>query len=319
MEPVDAQPHIVDFATVAATECLALWDQEVQWWRTHLRWDITESIDALQRVVARGGVSGKAVRVGQQIVGYMYYRVEGALGLLSALTLAPAWNRPDIGALLVQAVVETVRQHGARRIESPCIAPAAPWLVPTYTRVGFRSMPRAFLRVDLAKAQPLPIRSGGVTLHAWQGAPLHAVASLMQAAYQRTVDAELNQLYRTVAGCHEVCDQLFTQGSCGPFVASASALAQVQGHDVGFLLTTAIAPRQAHLAQVAVLPAYQRRGVGRQLVAYCVAQLSAQHFDTLSLVVSCTNTSALALYQALGMREILTFPVFVWEDVGSSY
>ena len=50
------------------------------------------------------------------------------------------------------------------------------------------------------------------------------------------------------------------------------------------------------------------------LVNHCLSQLAARHFDTLSLIVSRANQRAFRLYQTMGMQEILTFPVFVWES-----
>ena len=79
-------------------------------------------------------------------------------------------------------------------------------------------------------------------------------------------------------------------------------------------MVTEIAPQQGHLAQVAVLPAYQGQGVGRMLVHHCLTQLAARHFDTLSLIVSRANQRAFRLYQTMGMQEVLAFPVFVWES-----
>jgi ribosomal protein S18 acetylase RimI-like enzyme len=117
-----------------------------------------------------------------------------------------------------------------------------------------------------------------------------------------------------VEGCGSVLDNLQQQGGCGPLVAEASVFARYRGQGIGFVMVTEIAPRQGHLAQIAVLPAYQRQGVGRMLVHHCLTQLAARHFDTLSLIVSRANSRALRLYQTLGLQEILTFPVFVWES-----
>jgi ribosomal protein S18 acetylase RimI-like enzyme len=148
---------------------------------------------------------------------------------------------------------------------------------------------------------------------------VYEAAAIMQAAYQTTVDVELNMLYRTVEGCSNVLDNLLQQGGCGPLVTEASAFARSRGQGIGFVVVTEIAPRQGHLAQVAVLPAYQRRGVGRMLVHHCLTQLAARHFDTLSLIVSRANQRAFRLYQTMGLQEILTFPVFVWEQSQSGY
>jgi len=181
-------------------------------------------------------------------------------------------------------------------------------------RAGLQPAWRAFLRVKLAGGAHASVQSSAsVRLEPWREMHIHEAAAIMQAAYQTTVDVELNLLYRTVEGCRSVLDNLQQQGGCGPLVAEASVFARDRGQCIGFAVVTEIAPRQGHLAQVAVLPAYQRQGVGRMLVNHCLTQLAARHFDTLSLIVSRANSHALRLYQALGLQEILTFPVFVWE------
>jgi ribosomal protein S18 acetylase RimI-like enzyme len=307
--------QVVDLCTVTPAELEGLWQHEEQWWREHLLWDISHPLEVLRRVIGRRGVPGKAVRVGTQTVGYTYYVISGSLGVLSGLVVAPAWNIPEVGGSLLQATIDAIRQRGVRRIESPCVSMASPWLVPVCERAGLQAAWRAFLRVKLAEGAHASVQSSAlVRLEPWQEMHVHEAAAIMQAAYQTTVDVELNLLYRTVEGCSSVLDNLQQQGGCGPLVAEASVFARYRGQGIGFVVVTEIAPRQGHLAQVAVLPAYQRQGVGRMLVNHCLTQLAARHFDTLSLIVSRANSRALRLYQALGLQEILTFPVFVWES-----
>ena len=317
--PENGALQIVDLPSVTPTAMAALWRYEVEWWRTHLSWDITDSLAALQRVAARGGVPGKAVQVGSEIVGYAYYSIAGDLGMLSGLVLAPAWDRPDIGTRLLQALLEALRQQGARRIESSCIALTSSWLAPVYVQTGFQTAWRSYMSVQLAEAHPVVPSQTTATLAAWRGEYITAAATIMHAAYQTSVDGAMNRLYHTPTGCRSILDELVIYGSCGPLVPEASALARVRSRDVGFIAVTAVAPRHGHLAQIAVMPTAQGCGVGRQLLAHCVAQLTAQYFDTLSLIVSRDNQRALALYQALGMQENLAFPVFVWEDTRTNY
>jgi ribosomal protein S18 acetylase RimI-like enzyme len=306
--------QIVDLCTVTPAELEGLWQHEEQWWREHLLWDISHPLEVLRRVIGRRGVPGKAVRVGTQTVGYTYYVISGSLGVLSGLAVAPAWNIPEVGGSLLQATIAAIRQRGVRRIESPCVSMASPWLVPVCERAGLQPAWRAFLRVKLAGGAHASVQSSSsVRLEPWREMHIHEAAAIMQAAYQTTVDVELNLLYRTVEGCRSILDNLQQQGGCGPLVAEASVFARYRGQGIGVVVVTEIAPRQGHLAQVAVLPAYQRQGVGRMLVTHCLTQLAARHFDTLSLIVSRANSRALRLYQALGLQEILTFPVFVWE------
>jgi ribosomal protein S18 acetylase RimI-like enzyme len=313
------QAQVVDLCTVTPADLEGLWHYEVQWWREHLLWDISRPLEVLRRVIGRRGVLGKAVRVGPQTVGYTYYVISGSLGVLAGLVVAPAWNIAEVGEGLLHATVDAMRQRGVQRIESACVSMASPWLVPVCERAGLQTAWRAFLRVELAGAHTAVQPPALVELEPWQERHVHEAAAIMQAAYQTTVDVQLNMLYRTVEGCRSILDNLQQQGGCGPLVADAAVFARHRGQGIGFVVVTEIAPRQGHLAQVAVLPAYQRRGVGHMLVHHCLTQLAARRFDTLSLIVSRENQRAFRLYQAMGLQEILTFPVFVWEQSQSGY
>lgn len=57
----------------------------------------------------------------------------------------------------------------------------------------------------------------------------------------------------------------------------------------------------AWIATVAVLPAYQRRGIGTALILACEKQI---HAPSLRLSVRMSNASAIKLYQDLGYQKI---------------
>jgi N-acetylglutamate synthase-like GNAT family acetyltransferase len=250
------------------------------------------------------------------MVGYAYYVIAGRLGVLAGLSLAPEWNIPEVGRPLLQATLEAIRQHGVPRIESQCIPIDCPWLSAALEPQGFYPYWREVLRLHLQPTPaPVPPRDH-MSLESWQGTHVHEAAAIMQAAYAESTDAAMNTLYRTVEGCHLVLDQLLNQGGCGRPVTAASALVRHRGQGIGCIVITETAPHQGHLVQVAVLPAYQRHGVGRWLLRYSMSQLAALHCETLSLLVSRANHRALAVYHAMGFHAVLSYPVFVWEQSG---
>jgi GNAT superfamily N-acetyltransferase len=311
------RPQVVDLYTVRPAELEALWQHEAQWWREQLRWDIADNVAALRRVLARRGVSGKAVRVGPETVGYAYYGLVDGLAMIAGPVLALEWSSAAVGEPLLQATLDAVRRQGVWRIESQCVATDGHWRCPAFEHAGFRTYWREFLRLELSPVPELSINPASlVHLEPWQGGSLPAAAVSMQAAYEGSVDAQINVRYRTVDGCRAVLVQLLNQGGCGLFVAAASAIAYHKGQGIGFIIVTESAPLQGHLAQVVVRPDYQRQGVGRLLVSYSLAQLTALRFATLSLIVSRANAGALRLYQAMGWQPVLAFPAFAWERSG---
>ncbi|MBI3327885.1 MAG: GNAT family N-acetyltransferase [Nitrospinae bacterium] len=308
--------HVVDLGAVKPAELEDLWEQEVRVWRDRLLWDISGPLASLRHIIARGGLPGKAVRVGAQTVGYAYYVVAGHLGVLSGLVVSPAWSTTRVGGTLLKETIEEIRRKGVPRIESQFVSPDCPWLISSFEHEGFRSYWREFLRLDLHRDRGPASPPAIVDLQPWRGTRLREAAAIMHAAYEGEVDTEINECYRTADGCRLVLEDLLNQCGCGMPVLEASAMACDRGRGIGFVVVTETAPRQGHIAQVAVLPQYQRRGVGRFLLSYSVSRLAALHFDTLSLIVSRSNPRALRMYQAMGFQSVLSFPVFAWEGEG---
>jgi len=60
---------------------------------------------------------------------------------------------------------------------------------------------------------------------------------------------------------------------------------------------------EATLFNIAVDPAYQRRGIGRQLLEHLISELEKRDVFTLWLEVRASNAAAIALYESLGFNE----------------
>jgi GNAT superfamily N-acetyltransferase len=305
-------PQVEDLSSVKPAELERLWQREEQLWRERLFWDVSDRLATLQRVVQRGGLSGKAVRVGARMVGYAYYMIGGHLGVIANLVVSPESSTAATASLVGETVGE-IRRSGVSRIESSFVSIDGPWLPAIFESEGFRTYRRGFMRCELGRAQESVSPPAMMRLESLRGTDLHEAAPIMLAAYAGGIDAEINDHYRTYDGCKRVLDGILSQASCGIPVIEASAFAHHRGRAIGFIILTQIAQRQGHLAQVAVLPAYQRQGVGRLLVSYGLSRLAELGFDTISLLVTRTNWRALKVYQVSGFQTVLSFPVFAWQ------
>lgn len=76
----------------------------------------------------------------------------------------------------------------------------------------------------------------------------------------------------------------------------------VDGVMAAFAVTQVVLD-EATLFNIAVDPAYQRKGLGRALLEHLIAELEAQDVFTLWLEVRASNTAARALYESLGFNE----------------
>ncbi|MCT4701890.1 ribosomal protein S18-alanine N-acetyltransferase [Enterobacteriaceae bacterium H20N1] len=76
----------------------------------------------------------------------------------------------------------------------------------------------------------------------------------------------------------------------------------VDGEMAAFAVTQVVLD-EATLFNIAVDPAYQRKGLGRQLLEHLISELEARDVFTLWLEVRASNTAAIALYESLGFNE----------------
>ena len=143
-----------------------------------------------RRVIGRRGVLGKAVRVGTQTAGYTLRDLWEPRGPLWSCC-GSCLEHPRSRESLLHATIDAIRQRGVRRIESPCVSMASPWLVLVCERVGSQTAWRAFLRVELACAHASVPSPALCELEPWRQMHVHEAAAIMQAAYQTTVHVEL--------------------------------------------------------------------------------------------------------------------------------
>jgi ribosomal protein S18 acetylase RimI-like enzyme len=272
----------------------------------------SDTFAALGRVVERCGLSGKALRVDARTVGYAYYVIVGHLAVISGLVVSPDCS-VRARRILLRETIDQIRMTGVSRIESAFVCLDGPWLRPFFEREGFRTYWREFMRCELRRTQASVIPPALVQLESLRVSDLREAAAIMLAAYHGGVDAEMGQRYRTYEGCELVLQDLLGQSGGGIPILEASAIARHRRRGIGFIILTEIAPRQGHLAQAAVLPEYQRQGLGHLLVSYGLSRLAELRFETLSLIVSRLNRPAFRMYQLMGFQSVLSFPVFTWE------
>ncbi|MGC1100067.1 ribosomal protein S18-alanine N-acetyltransferase [Pantoea agglomerans] len=77
----------------------------------------------------------------------------------------------------------------------------------------------------------------------------------------------------------------------------------VDGKMAAFAITQVVLD-EASLFNIAVDPAFQRRGLGRQLLQHLIDELIKREVLTLWLEVRASNLPAIALYEQLGFNQV---------------
>ncbi len=137
----------------------------------------------------------------------------------------------------------------------------------------------------------------------WTSALVPEAARLLQRAY-----AEETTVRPFAPGGHanewsEYLEGLTARPGCGTLIPEASGVLRENDAMVALALTTRIGPDMVHLAQLAVDPGTQRRGVACAMVTHAIRQAQAvTGAREVSLLVSSANTAGLGLYDRLGFQ-----------------
>jgi ribosomal protein S18 acetylase RimI-like enzyme len=75
------------------------------------------------------------------------------------------------------------------------------------------------------------------------------------------------------------------------------------------VIVTDLGPSTAHIAQIAVDPAYRGQGWGRRLVRAAAHAAFTRGYAQMTLLVSASNRAATALYENEGFTDRATFLV----------
>lgn len=95
------------------------------------------------------------------------------------------------------------------------------------------------------------------------------------------------------------------QGWKGELTSAAAQVwvAEEEGNVIAFSACR-LAAGFCEILNVAVLPAFCRRGIAFALLSHLLAQVRAQGGQTVTLEVNCHNGPALALYRKAGLKEM---------------
>jgi ribosomal-protein-alanine N-acetyltransferase len=94
---------------------------------------------------------------------------------------------------------------------------------------------------------------------------------------------------------------------------SDSFLVGIEENRVVGYVSALVRGKDAHVASIAVLKDYRRRGVGRALMSELIKSLKLHHIRTVSLEVRNSNTSAIRFYEGLGFERVGVMPSY-YED-----
>ena len=244
-----------------------------RWRHSHLDWQ--EPVDLLGQqpyLVAESD----AVYIGllacpEGPEGVAWVRVLGlALGVDPASVWQPLWE-------------EAARRLSTSGIRHAASLQSGPWQRPLLTGSGFRETNAVVFFERSTRRIPGPGRSPA-SFRRFESSDLAKVGAVDHVAFR--------QLWRVSPGTLEVAYRM----------AADASVADVNGEVVAYQLTT-ISPLGAHLARLAVDPAWQDRGIGSALVVGLLQRLAERGVTRVTLNTQADNGKSQELYRRLGFRE----------------
>ncbi len=323
MDSNTGRSQIIDLRTVAARELEPLLADEILEWRRELDWDFQPSAKLVREYASTNSLGGAALVLDGQVAGYGYAVLEEPRGIIGDLYIRPQHRSPQHEAVLFRSLLEAL--SGTRqitRMESQLMltGPVAAEAIQADAALGGKTV-RLFERLLLSRdaAAPLPEERASVRdrfhIEPWDNRLLHAASAIIAGAYKGEADSEINAQYRSPSGARRFLSNIVEFPGCGNFHPDASFLAidRVAGNAVGMVLSSFVADGIGHISQLCVIPEARGAGLGRELLRLAVASLYRSGARRISLTVTASNATAIAIYEQFGFRPVRTFFAYIWE------
>jgi len=311
--------EIVPLRQATPRQLDALFEEEAEHWLEEFRWDYRPSLALIRRFIETRSLEGCAAMQDDRAAGYGFYVFEEEKALLGGLYIARRASEPGLPERLLAALLLNLRARSdICRIEAQLI-PFGHSLDLALERHRFRLHKRQFMYLDLSGARHPAHAAGSAAppprIERWTDRCFEPCARLIERAYSRHVDSEINEQYRSEAGASRFLRNVVLLPGCGQFLPEASLVIPGNGRNElqGVILTSVVAPRVAHVTQICLLPNLQGKGLGRALLGASIEALRARQFQGLSLTVTSSNSPAVLLYESEGFRVLRTFSAAVWD------
>jgi ribosomal protein S18 acetylase RimI-like enzyme len=276
-----------------------LWAEEAEvLWRT-LHWQVEPW---------KGPMGGLAWVGDGKVLGCLPLCVRGPTAMLGRL-FASRWGPTEgVEAGLLSAALHGVFSDPRIQRVSGEFLGAAPrtleWLVSLWPG---QVQPRLLMEVAWTGAGET--RTGS-SLEPWQGEHLIPAAGLLRRAHGEGPRVFFDPVLEDDGETARLLERIITCPLCGTFEPGASfaARAPESGDLLGFILATRMGTDRGHVAEVAVDPAAQGRGIGKTLITRALEALRGLGCRATHLAVDGDNRKVIRLYRSLGFREYHRFP-----------
>jgi ribosomal protein S18 acetylase RimI-like enzyme len=302
---------IEDWRDLDPGEVEPLYEAECRRYRTALAWEFDASCRIIEQARRSGRLPGLVLRLpGGAIAGWTYFVVsEGVLQIGGLVADSASHLRRLLGRVLQSPEAAFARGLTA------FVFPVSSSLQAAFERQRFAVERHAYL----SRSITIPGAPGGEGARAGFPGEYRLrrlgevdpanVVRLTARSYAGMAEARCFAPDGRLDQWAHYLGQLLATPACGVYLPGASfALERREtGQLGGAVITTAIAPGTAHIAQIVVDPACRRAGLAAALVSAALESARDDGCSDLSLLVADANAPARSLYARLGFRDTASF------------
>lgn len=295
----------IDWRAIDAPRMASLYAEESARWRRRLHWDARATWAIVEPARIAGAVPGFVASDGGDIAGWTFYVRHHGLADVGALVAAET----RVADVLLDAFEQDA---GPSALAAFVFAPDAD-LASVLCARGYAVDRFLYLHRTLSPDDD----RAAAGVRPWTALDREATARVCAAAYAGDATSRRFALDGRCDQWLEYLDQLTAHDACGTPMPSASLRDDGPGDAAGVLLMTRIADRTAHMAQVAVGPWVQQRGLGARLVEQGLAAARRAGCERVSLLVAESNLRARRLYQSTGFQASAEF-LSAWKGLAAA-
>jgi ribosomal protein S18 acetylase RimI-like enzyme len=300
---------VEDWRDLDPGELAPLYEAECRRYRTALAWDLEPSCRIIEEARRSGRLPGLVVRApGGAIAGWTYFIVHEGILQIGGLVADSASRLRR----MLDRVLQSPEATFSRSLTA-FVFPASSSLQAAFERQRFGVERHAYLSRPIAGGPSgESVRKGlapDYRLRPMAEVDPAEVVRLAARAYAGMAESRCFAPDGRLEQWAHYLGQLLATPACGRYLPGASFA--VERRDTrelaGAVITTAIAPGTAHIAQIVVDVACRRAGLAAELVASSLERAREDGYSTLSLLVAEANAAARNLYARLGFSERASF------------
>lgn len=288
-----------DWRSADSALVAGLYSKERLRWMRELAWDNSAVWDIVEQGRLAGHVAGWIVRdAADTIRGWTFYLLHHGDLQIGGLTA----ERTSDTQFLLDCVLESPDASQASSI-SCFVFPAAVSLISALKRRRFTVRRSLYLSRPISETDLLGSpEAAGVRVRAFGGPDMLNAVQLLARAYEGEPGAACFAPNGRLDEWLQYLDQLLGTPACGQFFPAGSLVAvdTTTGQMAGLVLSTRLADRTAHIAQLAVGREARRRGIGEMLTKRAYAAAGRAGCEAMTLMVDEANEPALTLYARQG-------------------